>query len=1219
MTGHDTSSSQTITETTDDRVVADRQPLQAGEYVEGRYCVDALLGRGGYGEVYRVVDERDEGRGLALKLHRMRSLSRGAIAALRSEFGLLSTLSHPNLATVYDFAYLEGEYAYFTQTLIDGAPLHRASVDPLSERGVRLLAQLCRALDYLHSRGIVHGDVKPGNILVDRAGEHLTLLDFGIARALGVSASGRVVGSPSYMAPELVTGGAIDGRTDLYALGVTLYQLISGTVPFKGTSTRVLFAHVSEEPPELPETVPAPLRALVSKLVAKEPDDRPPNASAVLRELAALVGVEVDVDTDETLASHVLSARCVGRDAVLEELLARSTDPGASGPPLLVMGGVGSGKSRLVRELRRRVQLRGLQWVQVVARRAEGDADLLVRVARATLGRAQIAELSDEERIELARALPELRDSRERIAMALDPEAARGRRLAILGEKVASRFSWKPGVFAVEDLHWASATELESLARLIQHARARGVACLFLLASRPTDDSLATIFAAEELECGHLAPSDARALVEGTFGDGAVLDGSALGAEIASSPSPALWLQESLRLALERGAIVRRKGRFTRVSEIEAKPLGRVLEERIDRLTRHAERLALTCAVLEGEHTAIDLEHAARMKHDNAVAALAELVRSGILDRRLDGHQRARYTMHDRYAEAALERAADKPVRETRRRAGRWLAKRDAKDYRGLARAAQELAAAGDTARAIRVLVKAEVLAVDAGRPEHAARLAARELELRGGDDPARLARLVHAHDLAARVGRRSLALDSLAEAEELARESGDPAETLAVALRRARRAFRDGELADAGALCEPALDEARRHGLDALVCELSILGAEIEYPHGDTRLAIARYVDASERARAARRRDLEATAEMGLAMIHVRLGQSQGSTRAAQRAAKAAQRTRDPVLRSNALRILGNAHFVASDRERALEAWREAVVVARESGDSEAEAKALNNVGIAAHGLGRVREALRAWRRAIELKERVGATTSALLTWASMSSVLMIIGEREDAYAAQETVLKTDREDALIAMNLAWSNRGDLETFEGRLDAAIESYRKASDGYRAIDMNQLRSHALTGEIRARLMRGLASDLGEVGALLREMEAAVEETSANEDRRRMLTTRAMVLDARGDPAAALEDARRAARLVQPDTTYDDAFGSPVEATWMVATLLARMGRVGAASRAAGEAAERLEERVRALDHEHDRQGFIGRHPLHRTIVARATQTAPGTTFSSTPT
>lgn len=1185
-----------------------RAELPEGALVGGRYRVQQLLGRGGYGEVYRVLDTREDDRPIALKLHRLRALSRHALDALKAEFALLGSLSHPNLATVHDFAYVEGEYAFFTQSLVAGVPLHHAGIDLLEPRGVHLVAQLCRALDYLHARGVVHGDVKPGNILVE--GERLVLLDFGVSRALGASSELGVVGSPPYMSPELITGGAADGRSDLYALGVTLYQLLSGTVPFRGTSTQVLMAQVESEPPALPGSVPFPLQALVARLIAKAPEDRPSSATEVITQLSRLTRVDVEIDTSETLASHVLSARLVGRERELGELLARADAADASQAPILLEGEAGTGKSRLLREVRQRVQLRGQPWIHVQTPRSEGGPNLLAYLARAVLGPDQRATLEDEARLELARALPELRKPRERIAVPLDPERARARRLDILGDQIARRFAWKAGVLAVEDLHWAHPRQQAELAGVLAAARARGAACLFLLASRPqglSDDALSRL-ELRRLPCTELTPDASRSLIGNTFGDPALLEGTALGARLSTAPISALLLQESLRLALERGAIVRASGSFSRQGEVDDAPLGDVLAARVSNLSRDARSVALASAVLARDATAADLAKVAGMKPKRASPALAELTRRGILERLALSRGRVLHAMHDRYADAVLAAMPERRIRAARRRAGNLLARQSANDFRGLSRAAFELAAAGDTERAVRVLSKARELAVKAGRPEQAATILERELALRG-EDEARDSLLLTAYDLAVRCGQNELTGNALMELAERAHGRDDERLHLAVALRGARQALRDGAVAEAKSLCDGALERALALGLDALACELAATAGEVEHAAGTLDRALMRYREAAEWARVARRRDVEAEAELGRALVHVRLNHLEKATSAAARAVSAANDAKDPVLRSEALRALGNARFVGSQRKLALRSYKRAVKVARESGGTESEAKALNNVATCAHSLGRVAEALAAWVRAVELKERVGATASALLSRASMSGVLTIVGRRAEARAEQQRVFDAQREGAQTAVMLAWSNRGDLEMVEGNLERACEAYASSDGGYAEMGLHQLRSHALQGLVRARLVRG---ELAAAARALVDLERVVGDATAHEEQRRFLSARAMLRDAQRDERGALADARAAARLSKSDTSYEDAFGSPIEARWMVAILSGRRGHGKRFERAARRAEELLARRAEALEGAL-REGFES-SPLHRAIRARRFPEARGRTW-----
>ncbi|MGE0788258.1 MAG: protein kinase [Sandaracinaceae bacterium] len=1202
----------TVTQTELDAPPEPRPPmLRAGELVAGRYRVLRLLGRGGQGEVYAVADRRQADRPIALKLHRLRRLTRVALDALRSEFALLSTLHHPNLAAVHDFAYVEGEYAFFTQTLVSGTPLDRARLDLTSELGAQLIAQLCRALDYLHSRRIVHGDVKPGNVLVDEDEDRLILLDFGVSRALGASLGTRVVGSPPYMAPEIVTGGMVDGRSDLYALGITLYQLVSGRVPFRGTPAEVMVAHVEREPPDLDGHVPLPLQALIARLLAKDPAARPSRPADVIDSLARIAKTQLAVDTHETLASHVMSARLVGRERELNGLLSRAEVPSAAQAPVLIVGDAGSGKSRLLREVRQRVQLRGQAWLEVQTPRTGGSN--LVDIGRALLGPRQIDALDDEERIELARALPELRRPRERIAVPLDPDRARRRRVAILARVLADRFANAPGVMVVDDLHYASDQDVESLGTLISTAREHHARCLFVMASRRSHPELERRIAAEEIRCDELSPAASRALIGSVFGDPTVLEGTELGDRIASAPSYALWLQESLRWALERGAIVRRENRFAKVSSLDARPLTEVLAGRIAELAGDARAVALACAVMGGPASGAEVSAIAGLKPARASIALADLMHRGIVERSAETARRASYEMHDRYADVVLEGAPEAKAKGARRRAGRLLARRDRDDFRGLGRAAAELERAGDRKGAVRAWARAAQLAEVAGRPEEAAGYLHHEIAARAPEDPASPGRAARLFDLAFSFGRDDLVDVALAQLERGAPDDAEVAVRLE--LSRARLALRRGDAALARSIGEAALERANQLGQRALACELSVFQSQIEYADGKVERSYERALDAADRAHALGRFDLETEAAMQCALVQVRFGDGEASTRDADRAVQAARRGDDPRLLSEAFRMLGNAHFVAARRKSALRSYRRAVKVARSCGGTEAEAKALNNVGICAHATGQVREALAAWRRAIELKERVGAVGSALLTYGSMSGVLNILGELGEARATQDHVVSTERADVRASVALAWGNRGDTEVLSGNLEAALVAYVRGAELYREAGMISLRTHTLAGRVRSLLMRDAPGDRELAGALLDDLKQAREDNAPPEERRRYLTTRALFCDAEGDHRGLLASARRAARILNPDTVYEDVFGSAVEARWVLALALHRLARTAERDRAIESAQELLRRRARALDRPEDQARFLGVHPLHRAVMDRRMSTTPGCTWT----
>ncbi|SEK77430.1 Serine/threonine protein kinase [Streptacidiphilus jiangxiensis] len=270
--------------------------------VGGRYALTALVGQGGMGQVWSAQDLL-LGREVAVKLLRASAPGSTHADELRRRFEresrVTARVGHPGLVTVHD-AGTDADELYLVMQYVRGTDLadHLAENDPYPwPWAVAVAAQLCPVLAAVHEAGVVHRDLKPRNLMLRHDGT-LVALDLGVAAVLGadttrVTMTGSPVGSPAYMSPEQAMGGAVGPGSDLYSLGAVLYELLTGAVPFEGSSALgTLHRHLHEAPAPLrtvrPDLPPA-LEALVLWLLAKDPAQRPADATALYHALAPLL------------------------------------------------------------------------------------------------------------------------------------------------------------------------------------------------------------------------------------------------------------------------------------------------------------------------------------------------------------------------------------------------------------------------------------------------------------------------------------------------------------------------------------------------------------------------------------------------------------------------------------------------------------------------------------------------------------------------------------------------------------------------------------------------------------------------------------------------------------------------------------------------------------------------------------------------------------------
>ena len=259
---------------------------------EPRYTMDSRIATGGMGEVWKATDTV-LGREVAVKVLKPEYADDPTFRSrFQAEARHAAALHHPNIASVFDFGELEATDGsgvprpYLVMELVPGQPLSTLLRDgePMPpDTATDLVAQATDAVAAAHALGIVHRDLKPGNLLVTPDGT-VKITDFGIARAAGGSAltqTGQVIGTPAYISPEQAEGKPATPASDVYALGVVLYECLAGRRPFVGdTPVSTALAHLREEPPPLPDSVPEHLRHVVATALAKDPDHRFTSAAA---------------------------------------------------------------------------------------------------------------------------------------------------------------------------------------------------------------------------------------------------------------------------------------------------------------------------------------------------------------------------------------------------------------------------------------------------------------------------------------------------------------------------------------------------------------------------------------------------------------------------------------------------------------------------------------------------------------------------------------------------------------------------------------------------------------------------------------------------------------------------------------------------------------------------------------------------------------------------
>jgi len=648
------------------------------EVLQNRYRVLGEVGRGGMGTVYRVEDIAS-GEILALKILSGTAVEGESLRHLEHEFLAMTKLLHPNLVAVHDFGTVEaspdGQTArmpFFTMEFVEGVTIDRHfGAHPDFPTLYRIVADVARALAYLHSRGLVHRDVKSSNILVTREASKdgagtgppaaiAKLMDFGLADTTQATTGSRIHGTVGYLPPETARGGRIDPRADIYSLGIVLYEIVTGRLPFRGQSALSIIRGHLEEAPLAPSTlnsaVPAGLEQIILRCLEKEPSARFASANDLLEALSRLAGENLGVGSPETGRSYVLSGRFVGRDREFDALRGMVGEAEKERGRLALVGGeAGAGKTRLLREFRVWCQIHDIPFF--LGRCYESPVipygpvievlDALVR-----LWEDRLEEPIARHGPALATLLPRLAEKPSvRAAPSpapLGPEEERLRLVAAASDFLIAASGGAPFVIAVEDLNWAdeaSCELLRVLGRSLTHSGGR-----VLIVATYRDDELSRTSPLFELlvdgrEEGYLAelslrglsPADTEELVRSMLGTEKPPTALARRVHDETRGNP-FFIEELMTLLVDEGVITPGRGGPPADSDLEVLEVPRrtrdALARRLGRLEPEILEMLQAASVIGGhEATIAALAATTGREAADLHQRLVPLERAGLLDR----------------------------------------------------------------------------------------------------------------------------------------------------------------------------------------------------------------------------------------------------------------------------------------------------------------------------------------------------------------------------------------------------------------------------------------------------------------------------------------------------------------------------------------------------------------------------------------------------------
>ena len=1054
------------------------------------------------GTLYRVSDEARDGEIIALKtvaLDISEVETSEGVERFQREFQVLTQLRHPNLVSVYNFGITTEGELYFTMEWVQGQDLEH-SVRRLEPTAViPVMVQICRALAYLHARGVIHGDLKPLNVLM--TGEQVKIVDFGVALEVRTPEVRARYYTPGYSAPEVKQQRPVDHRADLYSLGAIWYALLVGEPPLfmPGPGRERLIQFTLDEVLETQEQVPATINAVITRLLATSPTDRYASANEVIAAVNEATGSAYALETRETARSYALRGRFVDREAEMEVLQgvweqAQSSD----GKLVLVSGEAGVGKTRLLEEYVVQAEMGGARVARGQCVESGGVAYRpwreVLRVLIRYVEGADGAGL-EMERVGpvLARLLPELweRDYMADLAppAELDPQAAQQRLNDAIAQVLRVAAGLRPTVILIEDAHWADEATLALLSFLARIPGETGLqVCVAYRDDEVGPEHPLAALAGERVEripLRTLTPEVTTDLVRSMLG---LVELPALLMERVqrTTGGNAFFVQELIRSLAEDGEVLQRTVEGWQVDGAalqEARlpeSIHQVVGRRLEHLSAEAQQVLHWAAVVGPLFWDGVVEEIGQVPRERVWTALREVLEQELVVERdtsaFEGEREYMFTSPT-VREVSYESVLREEQREYHGRVAAWLmARSDEEAGESLGLIADHLEAAGQTEQAVTYLRRAGEQAAAQFANTEAVVYFSRALELvPEGEWDKRYALLLVREKVYDLQGEREAQAQDLEALQRLADALDDDWRRAEVALRRADYAEAISDYPAAIEAAQMAIDLARAAQDASKEAAGYVQWGVILWRQGDYDAAQSRLEEAFTLARAAGERHLEASVLRNLGIVSWNQGEYAGARAFFKQSLCIYREMGDRKGEGLALHSLGLGSTLLGDYADAGACCEQALDIFREIGDREYECSTLGNLGLLCHHQGNDEAAREYSQQALLTAQDIGARTYqgfSLIYLGHALASLELMAEAADAYQRAMALwrelgqhqMAIDALAGLARVSLAQDNLTRAQTHvekildyeeSSTLEGTEESFRVYLTCYRVLRANQ--------------------------------------------------------------------------------------------------------------------------------------------------------------------